>query len=447
MTMLDVIPQEFFDGCAMPPAVTLDGELLGALDEAPAGPWLAEMLDGVDRSRLTTFELPTYLRMCARMQAWAAAQLAAGVAELASRPDAIGPDKDIALALREPVGAAQRRIWWCKRLRRLLPGIWRRMAAGDLSERHVIRLVEVTATVDDPELMAKIEERLLPAVGTKTADELARVARDALKRLDPTGVQRRAKAARAEADVEFYPDPDGDGMGDVVIHAPIEDATVIKTAADAYAATAKAAGDPRPVGVLRAEAPTRWASHYLTGHSGDGRSAPTAGGRPIEIAITLPLRTALGLDDLPGEVPGLGIVPRTVIAEMIRTELPKLRLLVIDPDSGRLLHRATTAYRPTADQVAQVRATYVFSVGPGSKILAVRCDTDHATPHPVGPTAIGNLLPIDRPWHIGKTRGELTVTVDDNGHVYMTTVSGQTRTVTPYDYRMTDPDSAPPDDE
>jgi hypothetical protein len=41
MTMLDVIPQEFFDGCAMPPAVTLDGELLGALDEAPAGPWLA----------------------------------------------------------------------------------------------------------------------------------------------------------------------------------------------------------------------------------------------------------------------------------------------------------------------------------------------------------------------------------------------------------------------
>jgi hypothetical protein len=26
-------------------------------------------------------------------------------------------------------------------------------------------------------------------------------------------------------------------------------------------------------------------------------------------------------------------------------------------------------------------------------------------------------------------------------------VSGQTRTVTPYDYRMTDPDSAPPDDE
>jgi hypothetical protein len=30
MTMIDVMPQEFFDGRAVPTAVTLDGELLGA---------------------------------------------------------------------------------------------------------------------------------------------------------------------------------------------------------------------------------------------------------------------------------------------------------------------------------------------------------------------------------------------------------------------------------
>ena len=80
----------------------------------------------------------------------------------------------------------------------------------------------------------------------------------------------------------------------------------------------------------------------------------------------------------------------------------------------------------------------MFSVGPGSKILAVRCDTDHAVPYPVGPTTIGNLLPLDRPWHNGKTRGELSVTIDDDASVHWTTVSGQSRTVTPYDYRMTD---------
>src|SRR6476646_6932975 len=148
MTMIDVIPQEFFDGVPVPAAVSLGGELLGALDDAPAGPWLAQMIDAVDVSTLTTFELHTYLRQCSRMQAWAGAQLAAGVAELASRPDAVGPDKDVAVALREPVGAAQRRIWWSKRLRGWLPGCWRRMAVGDLTERHVTRLVEVTAGVN-----------------------------------------------------------------------------------------------------------------------------------------------------------------------------------------------------------------------------------------------------------------------------------------------------------
>ena len=207
MTMIDVIPQEFFDGVPVPPVVSLDGELLGALDQAPAGPWSAEMLAAVDVSRLTTFELPSYLRQCSRMQAWAGAQLAAGVAELASRRDAVGPDKDVALALSEPVGAAQRRIWWSRRLRRWLPAVWRRMAAGDFSERHVTRLVEVTAGVSDPELMAKVEQRVLAAPAGKTADELARVARDALKRLDPAGMQRHAKARSGAGGCVVLPRP------------------------------------------------------------------------------------------------------------------------------------------------------------------------------------------------------------------------------------------------
>src|SRR5437763_10281765 len=102
--MIDVIPQEFFDGVPVPPpAVTLDGELLGALVDAPAGSWLAQMLDGVDVTSLTTFELPTYLRAAAKVQAWAASCVDTAVAELASRRDVdnVAADADVALALRE----------------------------------------------------------------------------------------------------------------------------------------------------------------------------------------------------------------------------------------------------------------------------------------------------------------------------------------------------------
>jgi hypothetical protein len=153
------------------------------------------------------------------------------------------------------------------------------------------------------------------------------------------------------------------------------------------------------------------------------------------------LDTALGRRDLPGEVPGHGIVPRDVIAEMIAIEQPKLRLMVVDETTGRPAHRAVDAYRPTAEQIAHVRAEYVFSVGPGSQVLAGRTDTDHPVPYPQGPTQVGNLVPSDRVWHNGHTRGQLSVTVDDLGSVVWTSVLGQSRTVSPYDYRM---ESDPP---
>jgi hypothetical protein len=132
MMMIDVIPQEFFDGVPVPPAVTLDGELLGALEDAPAGAWLAQMIEGVDVTSLTTFELPTYLRAASKVQAWAASCVDTAVGELASRRDLdnVAADADIALALRESLQSAQKRIHRAQRLRRLLPAFKRAFHRG-----------------------------------------------------------------------------------------------------------------------------------------------------------------------------------------------------------------------------------------------------------------------------------------------------------------------------
>src|SRR5438270_9121746 len=356
MMLMTNAPVELYDEVAVGPASTGGGEMLARLDEVPAGAWLAVVLESVDRSKLTALDLLAYQRQCARLAAWIAAQQTAAGAQLAACPhDDVAPDVEVGFTLREPRGSAQRRVWQSRRLLTRLPGWWRAMADGDLSERHVSKLVDATATVEDPDLLARVEERVLANIAVKTPDELARYAKDTLKRLDPEGVGRRARKAREQADVTFH--PAADGMGEVILHEPIEDAALVKTGVDAYAAAAKQCGDDRPIGVIRAEAPVAWASNYLTGLA-DGQ-VPRSAGRPIEINITLPLRSALGLDPLPGEVPGLGIVPREVIAKLIRDELPKLRLLVIDEHSGRLLHRAENTYRPTPQQVAQVRATYV----------------------------------------------------------------------------------------
>src|SRR3954471_16458486 len=436
MTMIDVIPQEFFDGVPVPPAVTLDGELLGALEDAPAGSWLAQMLDGGDVRSLTTFELPTYLRTAAKVQAWAASCVDSGIAELASRRDVdnVAADADIALALREPLRLAQTRIYRALRLRGVLPAFKRAFHRGDLSEYDVAQLVDATSCTDDPDILARVQESTLANLRGQSGAQLRRYARRLLDRLDPGAANRRARAARAQADVTLQPGEDG--MASIVTDQPVEDAMIVKAAVDAKAITAKQAGDSRPIGVLRSEGLTQLCSDYLTGATGE--PAPRSGGRPIEISIGVGLRTALGLDDLPGEVPAAGLVPREDIARMIATDQARLRLLVVDdgdgPSRGRVVYRGHDAYRPPPDQIARVRAAFPTSLGPASQVRAERWDMDHFKEWPDGMTVETNLGPFDRPWHIRKTRGSLSVTVDNSGAVIVTTVLGQTRTQTPYDY-------------
>src|SRR3954465_6104768 len=433
MMMIDVIPQEFFEGVPVPPAVTLDGELLGALEEAPAGAWLAQMLDGGDVTSLTTFELPTYLRTAAKVQAWAASCVDSGIAELASRRDLanVAADADIALALREPLRLAQTRIHRAQRLRGLLPAFKRAFHRGDLSEYDVAQLVDATSCTDDPDILARVQESTLANLRGQSGAQLRRYARRLLDRPPPAAATRRARAARAQADVTLQPGEDG--MASIVTDQPVEDAMIVKAAVDAKAITAKQAGDTRPIGVLRSEALTGLCADYLTGATGE--PAPRSGGRPIEINIVVGLRTALGLDDLPGEVPAAGLVPREDIARMIADDQARLRLLVVDdgdgPGRGRVLYRGHDGYRPTAEQIAFVRAAYPTSLGPASRVRAERCDVDHFQEWPDGATIETNLGPFDRPWHIRKTRGSLSVTVDDSGAVTGTTRLAQTRTIPP----------------
>jgi hypothetical protein len=428
-------PDALFTNADIPVVMTGAGVRLEAVEEVPAGPWLAAVLAGIDPRHLSEWDLPAYLRAAARMQAWAAALVSDGVAELASRPGGFGSDKEIGLALREPVGAAQTRIHHAKRLRQMLPTTRRLFRSGAINEKQADAIVEATSSVHDPELAAAAEDKVLTSQGAlaKTAKELKRMARQALIRLDPEGEQDRARDARDRADVVFHPGEDG--VATAVVEGPVEETLIVKSAADAYAAARKAAGDPRRVGVLRCEGVARMCGDYLAGATVLEGAAPRSGGLPVEIGIVVGLQTALGQRELPAEVPGLGIVPREVVTRMIADEGARLRLLVVDENNGRLLHRAVSAYRPTAEQIALTRAQYVFSVGPGSQVLAGRTDTDHAVPYPVGPTQVGNLLPNDRTWHNGHTRQQLSVTVDDSGAVKWTSVLGQTRTVTPYDYR------------
>jgi hypothetical protein len=243
MQMTVECPGSVFAEMPAAPAMTAVGARLEVVEDELAGPWLGALLASIDVSTLSEWDMPAYLRAAAKHQAWSASLVAEGVAELASRQGDFGADKEIALALREPVGAAQRRIWHARRLRRL-PTLRRLFRAGAVSEKQVAALVEATGRVDDPELLADVEDAVLTRdrALARTARELARAARQTLTRLDPAGAQARARDAREGADVTFHPGEDG--IAATMLEGPVEEALVVKAAADTYAA-------PRHVVVYR----------------------------------------------------------------------------------------------------------------------------------------------------------------------------------------------------
>src|SRR4051812_29789051 len=182
MVLTTDAPDELLYDGVIPGVFTGDGCVLENVEEVPAGPWLAIVVDSIDPARLTSWELPAYLRTCARVEAWAAARKTAAVAELAGRPEAVGPDKEVALALREPVGAAQTRVHCSRRLRRLLPGTWGGFCRGGLSEGQGRAVTVGPAGCDDRETLREVEDRVYRRQGTggRAPAELRRDFREAV---------------------------------------------------------------------------------------------------------------------------------------------------------------------------------------------------------------------------------------------------------------------------
>jgi hypothetical protein len=218
MQIMIECPDVLFSELSVPAALSGIGARLEAVEDEPAGPWLGVFLASIDITKLTEWDLPAYLRATAKHQAWAASLTVEAVGELASRPGEFGSEKEIAFALREPVGAATQRIWVARRLRRL-PITRQLFRAGEVSEKHAAAMVAATSSVQDAGLLAEVEDKVFTRDGAlaKTATELKRTAKQVLQRFDPAGAQDRARAARDDADVFLQPGEDGMGPRQVTL--------------------------------------------------------------------------------------------------------------------------------------------------------------------------------------------------------------------------------------
>jgi hypothetical protein len=111
-----------------------------------------------------------------------------------------GSDKDIGMALREPVGAAQTRMHHAKRLRQMLPTTRRLFRSGAINAKQADAIVEATSGVKDPRLAAAVEDRVLTSQGAlaKTAKEADVVFHSGDDGVAATTTEARGGGFRAE---------------------------------------------------------------------------------------------------------------------------------------------------------------------------------------------------------------------------------------------------------
>lgn len=269
--------------------------------------------------------------------------------------------------------------------------------------------------------------------------------RRAILTVDPEGAAARRRAARCRNGA--YARIFDDGTGTLTITNDADKIAAAIDRADAIARKARAAGDERSLDQLRADFLTDTA---ILGWPRKGGSFPRLGRQPAgTVWVVVPARTALGLDETPCELPGHGWVSAAQARAIMTAPGSMWRRLLVDDESGRALKLAHDAYAPTPEMVSHVQAVDGTCRAPGCEILASRCDLDHETAWPEGPTALGNLTAKHRRHHNLKTAGLWKSRRGPDDEVEWRTFAGRRYFTLPKDWlaatrRRPDPDSADP---
>ncbi|KRF39471.1 HNH endonuclease signature motif containing protein [Terrabacter sp. Soil810] len=236
--------------------------------------------------------------------------------------------------------------------------------------------------------------------------------------------RRRAARRRRGAHARI----DRDGLGVLTVVNDADKIVAAMERADAVARAARAQGDPRDLDSLRADVITDtlmfgWPESTDIGRSASDVAAPVddvcrsgsewftrLGRRPAAVVtIVVPFTTAVGLTDAPCEVPGRGWVTAEHARQIMLNDGSAWRRLAVDADTGAALHLETRAYQPTPAMRAHVEAVDGTCRAPGCTVPAARCDLDHDTPWPHGPTEVTNLTSKHRPHHNLHTHGHWPV--------------------------------------
>lgn len=322
------------------------------------------------------------------------------------------------------------------------------LGQGRLSLGKLRILIEHTAGLSQDNVAA-VEEQVLPRAAVEAPSVFGARVRRAVLRIDPAAARARIEKAVTGRSVELYPAADGMAVLRANLPAPQGlRAHQLLTAAARAGRNAATDGDDRTMDARRADAlidcleqldpdplpaPAATADADSAGHAYRPLSRRWHPG-PVNLHVTVPLGTLLGLNDGPGELTGYGPIDADT-ARYLAEEATWRRILT-DPATGAVLDVGTTSYHPPADLDAYVRTRDQTCRFPNGRQPAGRADLDHTRPFPHGLTAEDNLAALCRPHHRIKTLTSWQLKQLGGGRLEWTSPTGQTY--------LTDPPPAHP---
>ena len=366
--------------------------------------------------------------------------------------------------------AAQRLQMLASRLVTVLPETLTALQESRIDLRRATVLAEATALLDDDAARA-VERLVLPTAGEGPWDGpsprswRAKVDRAVVK-VDVDAALRRRTAAIKDRAVRSW--PNGDGTGTLQLMAADADIVLADRVLTDLALERPAVdGDGMPVTLDQRRSDAAMELFRRVAAGGDLPGA--SGSRPRDVGVVLHADTLFGdgpASDDPGELRGLGapaVLDPTTAAAMATAQLADgtgTRVLLVDregvlqrelrfrkaPSGGwtrdsltaavvarlpDLPPLSTESYEPTSAIEDHVRTRNPRCTAYDCARVSRRCDLDHDTPWPRGPTDVENLAPRCRRHHELKTRRLLRTRLHLDGSVTTTTLCGEAVTTRP----------------
>ena len=362
-------------------------------------------------------------------------------------------------AVRLPKALATRHVCHPRRLPDGMAGLWAVLPADDAA--RVDATLEATAraarAIGDPRTLDQLRADVLAGLGTGDAllagaahvasgeplqDAALRPGSDCLPGAAfgaGIGTGTGAGAGAGAGDEAGIRTAVGERLRDP---APVAAGTLVLDAAACVTGDTPRQGGALPeIGIAPldgAEDEAAAGSEDPGGGRPPGRRAPGIRIPTVRVDVTVALSTLMGLDELPGEVAGLGPVPAEQARALAAGGL--WRRLVTDPLTGAVLDVGRRRYRPPAGLAEHVMARDGSCVAPGCCVPSHRCDLDHTTefhgvpangsPVP-GTTSAANLGPLSERCHRLKTDGGFVLHQVQPGVFEWRTPAGMAYRVTP----------------